>query len=124
MTRVLSPMTLAYSILSGPVVWFVHFVVVYSLADFGCRANFTNLAFITPDTIRLLIIVVTVVAVVLVGAGGIFAYRGWTRGKLTSIGEHEHFLVVAAMLLSALFLFSILITTMPTFFLNVCDQAA
>lgn len=127
MTRSLSPMRLGYSILAGPILWFVHFILVYTIAEFGCRANFNNFLFITPANIRVVIVAITIPILIFVGIGGIFAYREWTRlkeGRVDSkIAEREHFLVIMAMLLSLLFLFSILVTTMPTFVVNVCDRA-
>lgn len=128
MTRTMSPAVLAYSILAGPILWFVHFVAVYSLAEFGCRANFINAAFLTPETIRLLILVITLVIIVAVGAGGVWAYQGWRsfarKGSNDTDSEmREYFLIRVGMMLSGLFLFSIIVTTVPIFFLSTCDLA-
>jgi hypothetical protein len=127
MLRSLPPIRMAYTVLAGPVLWFIHFVVVYSIAEFGCRANFNNLLFITPATMRIIIIAITIPVLVLVGIGGGLAYRRWIGIKDNSsqgfsTEERERFLIMVAMLLCALFLFSIVMTTMPTFFLDVCDQ--
>lgn len=128
MTRTMSPLKLGYSILAGPVIWFAHFVMVYALAEFGCRANFTNVFFFTPDGIRTAVVVITVIALIGVGAGGLLAYRGWQSEGLNERGDsasepREHLLMRAAMLLSGLFLFSIVMTTVPVFIVSVCDPA-
>lgn len=120
------PFASAYSILAPPILWFAHFFVVYAIAEFGCRANFNNWLFITPATITLLTIVITVIALVLVGISGMIAYRRWTtlngnQNTDDSLGERERFLVGAALFLNGLFLFSIIVTALPALFLSACD---
>ncbi len=128
MTRTMSPFTLGYSVLSGPIIWFMHFIAVYSLAEFGCRSNFNNLTYITPDTMRLVMIVLTVVSIIAVAFGGVLAYQAW--GKERNTGQKEsayevrfRFLLVLGMLFSALFILSIVFTVAPAFVLSVCDKA-
>lgn len=126
-TRTLSPLALGYSILAGPILWFVHFVAVYSLAEFGCRANFNNLLFITPSTIRIVVIVLTLPTLLAVGYGGVVAYRAWETVNRdepaeTSSQSTWRFLLILGMLFSAMFLLSILFTVAPAFVLNVCEQ--
>jgi hypothetical protein len=129
MTRPISPFSMAYSVLAGPILWFVHFFAVYVIAEFGCRINFSNLVFVTAESIRLWITVLTIVVLILVAFGGLLAYRNWRQlpangGNGSPIDARLHFLVVIAMCLSALFWFSIIFTAMPAFFGAVCDQAA
>ena len=125
MRNAISPMTLAYSILVGPILWFVHFVFVYALSEFGCRANFTNWWYFPPETIRASIILVTIPVLVLVAVGGFMAYGSWKRlGRRPEIEvEGEYFLSATGILLSGLFIFVILMTAAPSFILNVCDKA-
>jgi hypothetical protein len=128
MTRAISPLRLGYSVLSGPVIWFIHFVAVYALAEFGCRSNFNNLTFVTPETMRLVMVVLTVVSIIAVAAGGLLAYRAWgnVRNPVSKESAYEarfHFLLVLGMLFSALFILSIIFTVVPAFVLSVCDKA-
>jgi uncharacterized membrane protein len=127
MTRTSLSLSLAYSILAGPIVWAIHFVIVYMITEFGCRVNFNNWLFITPSNIYLVIVIVTVVSLLGVGFGGLLAYRQWKtqeqyNGADSSIRTHD-FLVTVGMLLSALFLFAIVMTAVPTLFLSTCGQA-
>src|SRR5687768_12559370 len=99
MTRPISPFSMAFSVLAGPILWFVHFVAVYVVAEFGCRINFSNLIFVTPESIRLWITVLTIVVLIPVAIGGVLAYRNWRQ--LPANGENGspidarlHFLVV------------------------------
>lgn len=117
---------MAYSVMVGPILWFVHFLAVYILAEFGCRMNFSNMIFITPASIRLWVAILTVLLLIPVAAGGLLAYRNWRRlpEKGGALDAKLQFLVVGGMLLSALFVVSILVTAMPAYFVGVCDQAA
>lgn len=127
MMRFGSPITLAYCILVGPILWFVHFFTVYALSEFGCRANFTNWQYIAPETIRWLTIGLTIPVVILIGAGGVLAYRGWRlpppEGVRHDQYELQRFLLLIGLLFSGIFVFSILYTILPSFFLDVCDRA-
>lgn len=128
MTRTLSPFSLGYSILAGPVLWFVHFFAVYAVAEFGCRSNFNNLVYITPANIQVAILVLTVIALAAVAFGGALAYRSWQtlgqeKAETTAEEARFRFLSILGILFSGLFLLSILFTVAPTFVLNVCDKA-
>jgi hypothetical protein len=146
MTRTMMPVSLLYSLLAGPVAWFIHFVLVWSVAEFGCRINFVNLELVSPANIRTFVVVTTLIALVAVAIAGLLAYRSWgaTPGHRTSavdaastaeyteynrhsgwaFEDRYQFLAIVAMLLNGLFVVSIIATAMPAFFLDVCDLAA
>jgi hypothetical protein len=125
--RLISPLSLFYSLLAGPVWWFAHFLLVWAMAEFGCRTNFSNLELITPANIQLFVVVTTAIALLAVMVGGFVAYGGWRRLQAHEnewIGEDRlRFLILLALLLSGMFLFSIIFTATPAFFLDICDQA-
>lgn len=127
MTRTSLSPSLAYSVLAGPIVWAIHFVSVYMITEFGCRANFNNWLFITPANIHLIILIMTIVSLLSVGFGGALAYRQWrtqdNHSEIDSSTKTQGFLVMMGMLLSALFLFAIVMTAAPTLFLSTCGQA-
>jgi hypothetical protein len=127
MTRTSLSLSLAYSVLVGPIVWAIHFVTVYMMTEFGCRANFNNWLFITPANIHLSILIITVVSLLAVGLGGLLANRRWKvevdDERSDSSTKTHDFLVRGGMLLSALFLFAIVMTDVPTLFLSTCGQA-
>lgn len=127
-SRTHSPLALGYSVLVGPILWFIHFIAVYSLVEFGCRANFSNLSFITPATIRLVSIALTLPVLLAVGYGGVLAYRAWQtldqdESAEPARADSTRFLTILGMLFSALFLLSILFSIAPAFFLDICEQA-
>jgi hypothetical protein len=133
--RTLAPFSLLYSILAGPVLWFAYFVAAYVLAEFGCRINFNNLLFLSPQTIRTIIFVLTAAALIGVAVGGMIALRSWqwlsknqiegdnTDERNGSLVVRRQFLVILALCLNVLFLFGIVFTALPVFVLNVCDGA-
>jgi hypothetical protein len=126
MTRIKLPLSLGYSVLAGPIIWFVHFIIVYVAGEFGCRINFTNQLIVSLTTIQLIVGIVTIVSVIGVGIGGMMAYRQWqsAENQQNDVPSPEmlvHFLAMMAMLLSALFLFAIVMTAVPTIFLSTCD---
>lgn len=129
MTRTISPLSLLYSITAGPILWFVHFMLVYMVAELGCRSNFNNVFYHTPETIRTIVLVLTVIALVGVIGGGGLAYRNWQA--LPNAGDSDttdvirtRFLVMMGGLLTALFILSIVATAAPAFVVSVCDRAA
>jgi hypothetical protein len=124
MRNTISPISLGYSILVGPILWLLHFVFVYALAEFGCRANFTNWWYFPPETIRTSIILVTIPVLLLVAIGGFMAYGSWQRlsARPEIEVEGEYFLAATGILLSSLFLFIILMTAAPSLVLNICDK--
>lgn len=125
MQRAISPMTLGYSILVGPILWFMHFLFVYAISEFGCRANFTNWWYFPPETIRLSILIGTIPVLLLVALGVFLAYGSWRKvnNPQNSIEEGQYFMAVAGILTSGLFLFIIVMTALPAIVLNVCDKA-
>jgi hypothetical protein len=102
-------------------------MLVYMVAEFGCRANFNNVIYLSPETIRTIVIVLTIIALVAVVIGGVLAYRNWqalpnTEGSADDI--RTRFLITVGVLLTALFILSIVATAAPALILNVCDRAA
>jgi hypothetical protein len=122
MTRGTSLFSLGYSVLAGPIVWAIHFVVVYAIGEFGCRANFNNWQFISPANIQMVIAAATIVGLIAVGGSGLLAYRYWREQPDDS--TLIRFLGMTGILLSLLFLLAILATFTPIFVLPVCDWVA
>jgi heme/copper-type cytochrome/quinol oxidase subunit 2 len=116
---------LAYSTLVGPILWFLHFVLVYAFTEFGCRSISNNIFNFTPENIRIATIVITIPVLILVAMGGLMACGGMRRLNTSQDTENdrERFLTMTALMLSSLFLFIIVMTILPSFVMNVCDKA-
>jgi hypothetical protein len=118
---------LVYSLVAGPVIWFFHFLLVWGMAEMGCRINFLNVELISPENIIFFVTLATSIALLAVAWGGFAAYRSWRQLDAHTnevIGEERlRFLITLALLLSGLFFVSIIFTATPTYFLDVCDLA-
>lgn len=117
-----------YSMVSGPILWFIHFLAVYAIGEFGCRANFTNLAVISPDVMRLLIMIATVICGIGMVLGAWLAYGAWQTLPADETHDNDvqmrtRFMALSSLMLNALFLFAIVLIAAPTFVLPVCDRA-
>ncbi len=128
MTRTLSPIAVSFSVLAGPLAWFFQFMLVYIVAEFGCRANFSNAVYFEPNGIRLFTFITTLVALVPVALGGFWALRQAQqlnphRENDTEHEARERFLVTLGMAFSIIFMLSIIATALPAFFVAVCDRA-
>jgi len=115
-----------YAVLVGPLIWFTHFVFVWAVAEMGCIANYANMPMLTPSTIRIVVVVATVVALAAV-ALGLFVgwrWRGAVRqGGVTYAESRAKFLIQVGLSLSVLFFVSIVVTALPAFVIGVCDTA-
>jgi hypothetical protein len=115
-----------YAVLAGPLVWFAHFVLVWAVSEMGCIANYTNMPVLTPSSIRIIVAVVTVIAL---AAVGLSLFTGWRwrdavrQGGVTMAESRAKFLIQVGLSLSLLFFFSIVVTALPVFFVGVCDKA-
>ena len=115
-----------YAVLVGPLVWFAHFVIVWAVAEMGCLANYTNMLVLTPASIRTIVVVATVVALLAIAVGFVMGWR-WRdavrQGGVTMAESRAKFLVQVGLSLSVLFFFSIVVTALPAFVIGVCDTA-
>lgn len=108
-----------FGTLGAAVAWFVHLVVVYVLVPVTCALGGMTL-----------MIVASIVLGGVAAAAGFVAWQSWhrlgdeARGNL--IGEMEGsrkgFMLFAGLLGSGVFLWAILLATLPIFFLNPCTM--
>jgi hypothetical protein len=120
-------------LLVGPVVWAVHFVIVYMLVEITCLGGQIPFSLIERTPLILTIAVLTLAALGLVGWRGLAAFRTW-RGHPTRQGEglraenwaddeRTPFMGLAGFLLSAFFTLTILLVVMPFLLLRPCGGA-
>ncbi|MDQ3963341.1 MAG: hypothetical protein M3277_05430 [Actinomycetota bacterium] len=111
--------------LAGPVIWFVHFMAVYVLAEAVCAAGDGGPRLLGLSLLALVTLVATVLAV---GAALVFAvraYRVW-RGRTDGSSdwlagdERNGGLALAGWLLGSVFVVAILFVGLPAAFLDPC----
>lgn len=121
--------------LAGPVIWFVHFMVVYLVAEAGCTGGGPGLAAFAPPVPVTVTAVATVVAVLLCAGTAWWALRRWraSTGDVRDAPDRsadsapefddEHrrsSLAFIGLLLSLLSLVAVLFTAAPAAVLGPC----
>lgn len=109
----------------GPLLWALHFVVVYGVTGVVCAK------IEAPDALVVLRVVIgaaTVVAMACIIFVGVKSWRQWSyldgydHEHEMPVGEHRHeFLGHAAFLLSVLSALAVLYTAMPAVFIGTCS---
>lgn len=111
-------------LVTAPIVWAVHFLLCYVLAAIHCEKAETGFADL--GSVRLWIGVLTAIALLLVGAIGMQAWRHWGFGKnspphdAATPEDRQRFLGYAALLISSLSFVSIVFTALPVLFILDC----
>jgi hypothetical protein len=113
--------------LSGPVIWSVHFVVVYLVVDAGCTGGGPGLQKFAPPVPTVVTIVATVVAAVACLGAAALSYRRWRsdrhgRDARTDLAPAEGVGTLAFMglLLALLGFVTVLFVGLPALFLPAC----
>jgi hypothetical protein len=111
-------------LVSAPTVWAVHFLLCYVLAAIYCQK--AGAAFAGLGSVRLWIGVFTIVALLLVSAIGLQAWRHWGFGAnapphdAATPQDRQRFLGYATLLISALSFVSVVFTALPALFILDC----
>lgn len=110
---------------SGPVLWFAHFALIYVLVDFGCQAGIGQSRIAGQDALKVLIVFATVVAALLTAISAFVSLRHWRRTgpEEADRGRAEnrrHFTGLISFLSNLLFTVVIIVTAVPVFFLSSC----
>ena len=127
--------------LAGPVIWFVHFVLVYMAVEVGCNGSGPGLRLLDARAAALVTLVATGVAALACLGAAAWGYRWWRRpgsteagggdtagaegrGSNTSDGgdsdDPRRALAFAGFLLSLLSLLSVLVVGLPALALQTC----
>ena len=118
--------------LAGPVIWFGHFMLVYTVAEAGCTGAGAGLRFFDPPVPVLTTIVTTPLAAIACLGAAFWAYRRWrggtdtsapvTDGRFRGSGDDERggSLAFAGMLLSLVSFLSVLFVGVSALFLQPC----
>ena len=118
-------------LLAGPILWSVHFLLVYMLAETYCQAGW-NFSLLGLNGISFLVILLTILAVIATVLFGLRSYRGWRsfhtdRSLSDQFRESSawfqgpiDFFYFTGFLLSTLFALVILFVGLPVIFLEPC----
>ena len=111
-------------VLGSPVIWTFHLIIGYLLAEAGCETGFLG----SESTLRGVLIWLTVLGLVGIGANIFWGYRRWQqfRQGSSSVGydlrafDRSAFMALAGLLLSVLFGLLLLFNLYPFLVLTAC----
>jgi hypothetical protein len=123
-SRTQSTRPLWVSLLSGPIVYSLHFLLVYFLVEAACRADWLRFELLGLNGISVWVLVLTVIAALVTLYSGWRAWRRWRESK-----EHEPerlegyagLMSFSGVWLNGIFTGLILLTGLPALWLVVCD---
>ena len=116
-----------FGLLGSAVAWFIHLVVVYTLAEAACVTGFPWFAVWGIHGASILIVAVTLLTLALAAASGYVAYRNGRHldrvhdGQRASVdrGVAQH-MARGGVYLGVAFVFIIAAETLPVFFMHPC----
>jgi len=113
-----------FGFLAGPLTWFLHMIVFYVLAEFGCTPGADNRYF-TYESVVTAIVVVTIAATTVTVFSGTIAFRNLRRTAQVDtdrylMADREHFMSWMGLWCSVLFGLAMLIEMGVLFFFDSC----
>jgi len=111
-----------------PVLWFVYFLVIYSLHGAGCAGGLNARTLLGTNLLQLLMLLLTAAVAAVIVALGVWSYRSWKRlleqleGDELEAHGHMTFLAYGALLHAGLFLVATLWIGVPSVFLEPCGS--
>lgn len=131
--RAYRPVIQWFEVLAGPLVWSVHFLIVYFAVEFACGLGFFEAPILGLPLLIWVVILATVIAVGLLAWAAVAAFRDWRTVRREDRGVAEavilpgriiegrsEFMTLAAAVLSLFFAGVVLITALPALFLQPC----
>lgn len=119
--------------LAGPIIWSVHFLLVYTVTEAGCTGGGPGLRLFNPPVPTIVTLAATVVAALGCLGCAWWGYRRWRAGRGGATAdetaersaesesrESGGFLTFGGFLLSLLFFVSVLMVGLPAVFLSPC----
>jgi hypothetical protein len=110
-------------LLTGPLVYTVHFLTVYLLVEIGCRAGWLPFNLWGLSGLAVAVLGLTVLAAAVNIAAGVLEYREWQARKATqggTEGRYAPFMSLVGVWLNGLFMLTILVTGAPALVLLPC----
>ena len=110
-------------LLTGPVVYAVHFIVVYLLVDVACRVGWLQFSLWGLSGLSIAVLGITLIAALINAGAGVLAYREWQARKDTEGGTQGTYAPLMALVglgLNGLFTATILVTGAPALVLMPC----
>ena len=112
---------LVWGLIGAPVVWAVHFIVIYTVVALSCWSGFAMTNLLGLGTSALAALAVSLVALALIGWAGRTAYGLWHAAQHEADAPGwQRYAGLTGSLLSGLFALSVVLETVPVFVLVPC----
>jgi hypothetical protein len=117
-----------FSIIAGPMVWAVHFLVLYVTAAVACAKGFFDVELAGIGVVQLVAAAVTLGAVTLIVHGARMSWRRWRTGPTAPLPPHDRgdpdsrrrFIAYSGLLLCGLALIATVWQALPVLFIHSC----
>jgi len=111
---------------AGPLIWAAHFLVCYTVVALACAFGFGIEAGGEWGAVRIVLVIVSAGAVLIIAGLTFLAYRRWRlSGGSEPPRDHRHerhrFMSVAALLLGVLSGIAVVYSAMPLLILPLCQ---
>jgi uncharacterized membrane protein len=111
-----------FGLFGAPAAWSIQELVGYGVVAHACYPFEQPLLSVAMPSLVILDLLVSLLMLLLGALAGLTAYRSWTRTGEHSNGESRtHFMALSGIILSVLFLFSILMNTILLFIQPACS---
>lgn len=116
-----------FSVLVGPLVYSIYFLVGYMTAEAACKADLLNFTFLGMDGLAVTELILTLLSVVIIASGFVIAWRTWRPQSLRAHGEQageesaSRFLAFGGLVLNPLFILVTVATGGALIFLQPCS---
>jgi hypothetical protein len=118
-----------FGLLSGPVIWAAHFSITYALASTACQLGFLiDRALLGINALTAALIIITIAAIAGLVYGIFLSFRNWKLLKdegQEGVGQPERsrprFMAFSGLALGIIFLASVVISLLPSFFFSPCQ---
>jgi hypothetical protein len=111
-------------LLGAPSVWLVHILALWMIAEWGCLAGWAHYTILGVQAVTLLLVIATCVALPLVIAAGLVAWRTWRRARASANDRGSEnrsaYMGLGGIALSTLFGFAIILESLPALLLSPC----
>jgi uncharacterized membrane protein len=123
-----STFRLWFGLFGAPVTWSVHFLLIWSVVEMGCGLGLENSQLFSGiNMVHGLVLLLTLVALILIGLIMFTAYRNWQYIKAEErqfskqVADRVRFMALTGMGFGLLFLLVVLYVTLPVFVLPPCN---
>jgi hypothetical protein len=111
-------------LLGAPGIWLVHFLAIWMIAEWGCLAGWTHFTILGFQSVAVLLVSATCIALPLIIAAGLVSWRIWRRAR-TSAKDYEAdnrsaYMGLGGVALSILFVFAAILESLPALLLHPC----